>query len=258
MGHRNLALSPASIWEISGLYERGLLGTRVSSPCSGLPWPSNVSDAHVCGKRGVLTGNVRGILGYGAIGRQCANLARALGMDVVAFTMRERPSPESRKDDSYCVPGTGDPDGLIPTRWFHGTTKEVLNNFLAQDLDILVICLPLTASTRNMISKEQFDILAKKKTFVTNVGRGGHINTEHLIEALEQGLIRGAAVDVTNPEPLPKSHPLWKAPNLLITPHVSWVSSDYWRRILQILEHNLEALSRGTPFVNMVNKELHY
>ncbi|KIX02708.1 uncharacterized protein Z518_08650 [Rhinocladiella mackenziei CBS 650.93] len=199
-----------------------------------------------------------GILGYGAIGRQCANLAKSLGMDVIAFTMRERRTPESRKDDSYCVPGTGDPDGLIPSRWFHGTTKEDLNNFLSQDLDLLVICLPLTSSTRNMISKEQFGILSKKKAFLSNVGRGGHVHTADLITALEQGQIRGAAIDVTDPEPLPNDHPLWKAPNLFITPHVSWVSGNYWSRILNILEHNLLALSDGTPFVNKVNKELNY
>ncbi|EXJ88353.1 hypothetical protein A1O1_05283 [Capronia coronata CBS 617.96] len=199
-----------------------------------------------------------GVLGYGAIGRQCANLARALGMDVVAFTMRERPTPESRKDDSYCVPGTGDPDGVVPSKWFHGTTKAALNEFLAQDLDLLVICLPLTALTRNMISREQFEILAKRQAFLSNVGRGGHVNTKDLIEALEQGLIRGAALDVTEPEPLPKDHPLWKAPNLLITPHVSWVCGDITRRILQIFEQNLTALSSGTPFVNQVNKEHHY
>ncbi len=179
-------------------------------------------------------------------------------MDVVAYTMRERRTAESRKDDSYCVPGTGDPDGVIPSRWFHGTTKEHLNHFLSLDLDLLVICLPLTAATRNMISREQFQILAKRRAFVSNVARGGHVNTEDLIEALEKGIIRGAAIDVTNPEPLPQNHPLWKAPNLLITPHVSWVSTHYWGRILDIFECNLTALDKGTALVNKVNKELQY
>lgn len=197
-------------------------------------------------------------MGYGAIGRQCGRLAKALGMDVIAFTAREKTTPESRKDDSYAVPGTGDPDGLIPSRWFHGTTTEDVNNFLDQDLDILVTCLPLTASTRNMISRPQFEILAKKKTFLSNVGRGGLVQTDDLIEALEKGMIRGAAVDVTNPEPLPKEHPLWKAPNLLITPHVAWMSSNHFNRILHIFEHNLTAHSKGGGFVNKVNKELHY
>ncbi|KIW47949.1 uncharacterized protein PV06_00597 [Exophiala oligosperma] len=200
-----------------------------------------------------------GVLGYGAIGRQCANLAKGLGMDVVAYTAHERPTSESKKDDSYCVPGTGDPDGLIPSKWFHGTTQETLNNFLNQDLDILVVCLPLTPSTRNMISKPQFEILAKKKTFLSNIARGGHVNTEDLIEALEKGMIRGAAVDVTDPEPLPKEHPLWKVPNLLITPHVSWVSTNHWSRLYAIFEHNLGVVaSNKGKFVNQVNKQRHY
>ncbi|KIV85050.1 hypothetical protein PV11_00786 [Exophiala sideris] len=201
-----------------------------------------------------------GILGYGAIGRQVANVAKALGMDVVVFTAREKSTPESRKDDSYCVPGTGDPDGLIPSRWFHGPTRENIDNFLNQDLDILVICLPLTASTKNIISRPQFEILAKKKTFLSNVGRGGHVETDDLIEALEKGMIRGAAMDVTNPEPLPKDHPLWKAPNLFITPHASWSSTNHFRRILDIFEHNLTALGKGNGdgFVNKLNKDQHY
>lgn len=180
-------------------------------------------------------------------------------MDVVAYTAHERPTSESKKDDSYCVPGTGDPDGLIPSKWFHGTTQETLNNFLNQDLDILVVCLPLTPSTRNMISKPQFEILAKKKTFLSNIARGGHVNTEDLIEALEKGMIRGAAVDVTDPEPLPKEHPLWKVPNLLITPHVSWVSTNHWSRLYAIFEHNLGVVaSNKGKFVNQVNKQRHY
>jgi hypothetical protein len=74
-----------------------------------------------------------GILGYGAIGRQCARLGQALGMEVYAYTRSEKATPESRQDDSYCVPKTGDPDGLIPTKWFHGGSKEAVNEFLAQD-----------------------------------------------------------------------------------------------------------------------------
>jgi phosphoglycerate dehydrogenase-like enzyme len=109
-----------------------------------------------------------------------------------------------------------------------------------------------------MISREQLQILAKNKTFVSNVGRGGHVDTDALVEALQNGEIRGAAVDVTDPEPLPKGHPLWKAPNLFISPHVSWVSDHYLARISDILEINLRALAGEGEFVNKVNKELHY
>ncbi|KAI8312624.1 D-2-hydroxyacid dehydrogenase [Colletotrichum sp. SAR11_240] len=160
-----------------------------------------------------------GILGYGAIGRQCGKIAQAMGMEVYAFTRSEKATPESRKDDSYVVPGTGDPDGHVPSKWFHGASKEAVNNFLAQDLDLLVIGMPLTSETTGLIGKEQFEILSKKKTFVSNIARGPLIQTDALIEALETGKIRAAALDVTDPEPLPKDHPLWKAPNVFITPH---------------------------------------
>lgn len=200
--------------------------------------------------------NERGILGYGAIGRQCARVAKAFGMDVVAYTMRERSTPETRFDDSYVVPGTGDPEGLLPSKWFHGTSKESLNGFLAQDLDLLVISLPLTSLTRNMIAKEQFQIMSKKRTFISNIGRGPIVNTADLIEALENRTIRGAALDVTDPEPLPKDHLLWKAPNVFITPHVSFQSKSRGRRVLEILECNLERLGEGKPLVNCVDKEL--
>ncbi|KAI1470498.1 uncharacterized protein F4812DRAFT_417834 [Daldinia caldariorum] len=204
------------------------------------------------------TGQRIGILGYGAIGRQCARLASALGLEIYAYTRRKRDAPESRKDDSYCVPGTGDPDGILPAKWFHGARKEVINEFLAQSLDLLVISLPLTPETRQIISEEQFEILSKNKTFVVNVARGGHINQDALQKALETGQIRGAAIDVTDPEPLPSEHPLWRAPNLLITPHVSWKADQVLDRHLDILELNLEKLATGKPLLNVVNRKLHY
>ena len=200
-----------------------------------------------------------GILGYGAIGRQCARVAKAMGMDIIAYTSRQRPTPESKRDDSYCVPGTGDPEGLLPSAWYHGSSKEALNTFLAQDLDVLVMCLPLTSSTVNILSAEQFSILSAKRTFVINVGRGKHIDQEALISALEEGKIRGAALDVTEPEPLPADHALWKAPNIIITPHISWQTPHYFTRVMVILEQNLERLEKGEEkLVNQIDKELNY
>lgn len=198
-----------------------------------------------------------GILGYGSIGRQCAVLAKALGMEVYAYTSRERPDEASRKaDNAYCVPGTGDPDGKIPTKWFHGASKASVNEFLAQDLDLLVICLPLTAATRHLIDAEQFKIMAKKSTFVSNVGRGPIVVTADLVEALEKGWIRGAALDVTDPEPLPDDHPLWKAPNIFITPHMSWSSDRVWHRVLDLMESNIERQANGEPLMNRLSKNL--
>ncbi|CAK7242940.1 MAG: hypothetical protein STHCBS139747_004443 [Sporothrix thermara] len=137
-------------------------------------------------------------------------------MEVFAYTRTEKATPESRRDKGYCVPGTGDPDGSIPSRWFCGASRDDVDHFLAQDLDMLVISLPLTELTRNLISTKQFAILSKKKTFLCNIARGPHVDTQALIQALETGQIRAAALDVTDPEPLPKGHPLWKAHNVFL------------------------------------------
>ncbi|KAL2144191.1 hypothetical protein VTI28DRAFT_9482 [Corynascus sepedonium] len=199
-----------------------------------------------------------GILGYGAIGRQVAKVAQSLGMEVYAYTRSEKSTPESRKDDSYCVPGTGDPDGLVPAKWFHGASKAAVNNFLAQDLDILVLSLPLTEATTHIISREQLDILSVKKTFVSNISRGKHIDTDALLDALNEGKIRGAALDVSDPEPLPDDHPIFSAPNVFVTPHISWQTPQLFPRVLEILERNLESLGAGKPLVNVMNREHHY
>ncbi|KAE8141439.1 D-isomer specific 2-hydroxyacid dehydrogenase [Aspergillus pseudotamarii] len=179
-----------------------------------------------------------GILGYGCTGRQCARLATALGVDVHAFTLHERPTPESKRDNSY-----------------YGCDQ--LNEFLAGP-DLLVITLPLTSLTRGMIAREQFQALGKRNAFVSNVGRGPVENTDDLVAALNNGTIRGAAVDVTNPEPLPAGHPLWKAKNVVITPHVGGNSTHYNERVLKVLVRNLKNIADGKGLINWINKSLGY
>ncbi|ROW00069.1 hypothetical protein VSDG_03517 [Cytospora chrysosperma] len=144
------------------------------------------------------------------------------GVGLVTLGAPGLPRRHARTTANYCVPGTGDPDGPIPTKLSHGTSTDDINSFLDQDLDILVLSLPLTSETHGIISHEQFRILSKKQTFLSSIARGGSINTEALMQALETGQITGAAVDGAGPEPLPSDHPLWNAPNLLIRPHVSW------------------------------------
>jgi phosphoglycerate dehydrogenase-like enzyme len=178
-------------------------------------------------------------------------------MDVYAYTLRPRLTPESRRDATYCVPGTGDPDGLIPSKWFSGASRDAIDHFLAQDLDLLVVSLPLSDATRALFGPEQFRILSRNrnKTFLTNIARGAIIDDAALIHALETGLIRGAAIDVAEPEPLPKGNPLWKAPNLFITPHVAWQSTKYWENLSDLLLRNLEKLAAGRTVINMEKKQ---
>lgn len=200
----------------------------------------------------------RGILGYGSIGRQLARAVTAMGMEVYAYTLHERKTPESKRDDSYHPPGLGDPDGIYPSKWFFGESTEQLHDFLGADLDLLVVAMPLTPKTTGLISAPEFKVLSKKKTFLTNIGRGPIVHTGDLIDALETGLIRGAALDVTDPEPLPDGHPLWSAKNVFITPHISAASTAYFERVWGIVELNLQRLSEGKDLANKVNRREGY
>ncbi|KZL74862.1 d-isomer specific 2-hydroxyacid dehydrogenase [Colletotrichum incanum] len=203
-------------------------------------------------------GRTIGILGYGSIGRQTARVATALGFKVHAYTLHPRPTPDSKRDNTYTPPGLGDPEGKFPSKWFSGASKADLHAFLGSGLDLLVVATPLTDKTSHLLTATEFEILSEKKTFISNIARGPIINTDDLIAALDKGTIRGAALDVTDPEPLPDGHPLWKAKNLLITPHISGLSTSYQDRVLGILELNLQRLSEGKKLTNLVNKKEGY
>ncbi|VBB76784.1 Putative D-3-phosphoglycerate dehydrogenase [Podospora comata] len=203
-----------------------------------------------------------GILGYGSIGRQTARLATAMGMNVHAYTLHPRTTPASKKDHSWTPLGLGDPDGIYPSKWFSGSSRADLHAFLTSGLDLLVIATPLTPNTQHLLAAAEFELLAadgrKGRTFVSNIARGPVVNTPDIIHALKEGLIKGAALDVTDPEPLPDGHELWSMENVIITPHVSGASTHYNKRVLSILEYNLKRLSEDTEPVNKVNKREGY
>ncbi|KAI3396054.1 hypothetical protein diail_471 [Diaporthe ilicicola] len=176
-------------------------------------------------------------------------------MELYAFTASERPTVESRAHRGFKIPGLGDDNGEFPSKWFHGKSKEALNDFLAEGYDLLIISLPLTKLSQKLIGAEQFGILSKRKTFVVNIARGPIVDQDALIQALDAGLIRGAALDVTDPEPLPAEHPLWRAKNCFITPHVSWVSTHQLERIKGILADNLVRLYKEEKLINELTYE---
>ena len=211
-----------------------------------------------------------GILGYGSIGRHVARMAKAMGMEIFAFTANPRNTLESRRDHGYVVPGTGDPEGEIPSHWFSGFDKESLHHFLGQDLDHLLISVPLTEQTRSLLGKEEFQVLSKKNAFITNISRGEILVQMDLVGALQAfeshdtnirsdiGGLRGAALDVATPEPLPSDDPLWDAPNCIITPHMSGTNVHYSARALQVLEKNLQRLANGQKLLNSVDRKIGY
>ena len=130
-----------------------------------------------------------------------------------------------RADPSYRVPGTGDPDGSIPERIVGvDALAEV-----AREADYLVLTLPLTAASRGLIDAAVLAALPPT-AWLINVSRGALVDEDALLEALRAGRLAGAVLDVVGEEPLPPDSPLWDAPNVTITPHVSGATSRVPRR----------------------------
>ncbi|KAH8819050.1 glyoxylate reductase [Xylogone sp. PMI_703] len=197
--------------------------------------------------RGDLLGKTIAFLGYGAIARHTARIAVACGMRVLAYTLHEKATPEQRKSTTFTPPYTGDPEGELPAEWHHGN----LDSFLSSSkIDVLIISLPSTDKTRQSLAKKQFALL--KGCYVINLARGDIINTDDLIASLNDGTLCGAALDVTDPEPLPAGHPLWTARNTIVTPHISGVSDEYMPRTVEILHENFTRLHAGKEMINLI------
>jgi phosphoglycerate dehydrogenase-like enzyme len=122
--------------------------------------------------------------------------------------------------------------------------------------DFVVNALPLTTETTGLLD-EKFFSAAKHGAFLINVGRGRTVVTDDLVAALESGQIAGAALDVTDPEPLPADHPLWQMDNVIITPHVASRDSNRVRHMI-LLKENLRRFAAGDALLNVVDPELGY
>ncbi|MFC4783568.1 2-hydroxyacid dehydrogenase [Nocardioides sp. MAHUQ-72] len=124
---------------------------------------------------------------------------------------------------------------------------------LLPDADVVVLIVPLTEETRGLVDA---DFLARMKddALLVNVARGAVVQTDALVAALESGRIH-AAIDVVDPEPLPEDHPLWRAPNLLVSPHVGGASSAMWPRAHRLVRDQLRRFAAGEPLANVMSGE---
>ncbi len=177
------------------------------------------------------------IIGLGDIGGEFAWRMKALG----AYTIGIRRT-DTRKPD------------YLDELYFMDKLEELLPR-----ADIVALSLPETKLTNNIINKSTLKLM-KKDAVLINVGRGSAVDTEALCDALENGLIRGAALDVTEPEPLPAEHRLWKMKNVIITPHISGGFSleETKTRIIKIAVNNLSALIEGRTLMNVVDRTKGY
>ncbi|MBI4138137.1 MAG: D-2-hydroxyacid dehydrogenase [Candidatus Wildermuthbacteria bacterium] len=175
------------------------------------------------------------IVGLGDIGKETARLAKAFGCAVLAV---DRNSAE-KKEYVDELRGPEDMDLLLP------------------QADFLVIALPLTPATMHMFDAKKFSLM-KKSAILVNIARGPIIKEDDLIFALQSGGIGGAALDVTQEEPLSPDSPLWDMQHVLITPHHSWVSEKYLDRAIDRFILNLKAFRNGETLPNLVDKEEGY
>ncbi len=195
-----------------------------------------------------IRGQVVGLWGYGGIGRETARVAKALGMTVHVFT-RSRLGP---RRDTYALPGTGDPEGVLPDRAY--TTGEELE-FLG-GLDFLILALPHTQRTTGMIGVRELQALPRT-AFLLNPARGPIIQEQALLTALREGWIAGAALDTHFAYPLPVDHPLWRMPNVLLTPHISGSDQSvcFPARMADLFVQNVERYLAGRQLLNLVTPD---
>jgi phosphoglycerate dehydrogenase-like enzyme len=173
-------------------------------------------------RRESLADKLVGVVGYGAIGQRVGRLVTAFEASVVAFSRSGR-------------------DGSLPA--------DTLDAHLPA-LDVVVITVPAADDTRHMFDARRLALL-KDGALLVNVARGSVVDTDALVRELATGRIR-AALDVTDPEPLPANHPLWSAPNCLISPHVGGDSSAFEPRMKRLLAEQLQRFALGESLLNVV------
>jgi len=190
-----------------------------------------------------LRGATVGLWGYGGIGRETARLAKQMGLRVHVFA-RNGIGPTR---NIYTVPGTGDPEGILPDRILKaGEELEFLRN-----LDFLILALPLTKTTEGLIGERELQALPRH-AFLLNPARGPIIRQDALLRALREKWIAGAALDTHYQYPMPPEHPLWKFPNIIFTPHISGSSlgPNFKQRLWEIFSLNVERFTRSQPLLN--------
>jgi phosphoglycerate dehydrogenase-like enzyme len=168
------------------------------------------------------------VLGYGSIGRAIASRLTPFEVEVTAVASRPRPGDELVRS----VHGVDELPDLLPHH------------------DVVIVIVPLGDETTGLVDDEFLSAMPDGALLV-NVARGGVVDTEALVRHTQAGRVR-AALDVTDPEPLPPGHPLWSSPGVLISPHVGGASTAFMPRAARLLQDQLSAYAAGRPLRNLV------
>jgi phosphoglycerate dehydrogenase-like enzyme len=187
-----------------------------------------------------LAGHTLCVAGLGTIGRRCAAIGRAFGMRVIGIR-RGAGAPSAVAAPAAEADEIVGPDGR----------RDAFSRSR-----LVMAVLPGTEETRGFIGREELAVM--RGAFLLNAGRGNAVDTEALVEALREGRVRGAGLDVTDPEPLPAGHPLWGMPNVIITPHYAGTHPGYSARAFTVFLENLGRFLRGETLLNVVDEERGY
>jgi D-2-hydroxyacid dehydrogenase (NADP+) len=171
------------------------------------------------------------IIGVGGIGSQIAQRAHAFGMKVIGVDPKEMPL-----------------NPYVTKMVFPDRLDSVL-----PEADVIFISAPHTPQSEGMVGAKQFELMKKGAYFIC-VSRGKLYDTNALVKAIDSRHLSGAGLDVTNPEPLPKGHPLWKFENVIVTPHMAGQSDSVNTRRMALIKENIGRFVKGEPMLNVVDK----
>lgn len=192
------------------------IGKYVSSVAKG-DWANSETFSYLSFPITELRNKTLGIFGYGTIGKAVSEIALSFGMKVIAV------SHHPQTDDRVTF-----------------VSKEEL----FRESDFLTFHCPLTEETKNLVNRESLSLM-KKTAFLINTSRGGVIVEEDLRDALNNGIIAGAGIDVLTIEPMRQNHPFMSAKNIIMTPHVAWASLEARTRLIDVVRDNMLAFLRG-------------
>jgi phosphoglycerate dehydrogenase-like enzyme len=180
----------------------------------------------------VLEGKTAVIIGVGGIGSNIARRAHGFGMKVIGVDIRD-------------IPVSAEVQRVVP--------PDMLDSVLPE-ADVVFVSVPHTKKTEGMMGSKQFELMKQGSYFIA-MSRGKIYDQGALIKALDSKRLAGAGMDVTNPEPLPKGNPLWKFPNVIITPHTSGGSDQLQARTDALVRENIRRFAAGLPLINVVDKK---
>ena len=182
-----------------------------------------------------LQGRTAVIVGVGGVGSQIAERAAAFGMTVFGV----------------------DPKDAAPTPAVKQMVKPNQLDSVLPQADVIFVTVPETPSTKGMIGAPQFQEMKRGAYFIA-VSRGAVYSMDGLVQALGSHRLAGAGLDVTDPEPLPRNHPLWKFKNVVVTPHIAGASDRSLARVIDLLKENIRRFAAGEPLLNTVDRTKGY